>query len=158
HDGPEAELGEAVEHAVQPVPVEPAGLGLDAVPGHAPAHQLGPDLGGEAEVRVPPLVVLREGALVEGALPRPRLRDERVLDADPDVQGPVLEPPQRTAAPAGPRGPTHGAHPFSPVVATDSMKRRCTRRKATTRGRIAMSEPAIITPYGMIPPGPVSSV
>ena len=110
-------------------------LGLDAVPGHTPAHELGARIRRKAQVGVPAGVVLGERVLVDGPLARPLLRHEGVLDADTEVQGTVAEP-----------GGQVGAAHLSPVVAMLSMKRRCTNRNPITSGTIASNEPAIMTP------------
>src|SRR5690606_37404450 len=115
--------------AVEPRPVEAAGLGLHAVPRHAPAHEVGSDFRGEREIVVPVDVVLGEGVLVDRALAGPLLRHEGVLDADAEVQGAVAIP---------------GRRHLSPVVAMLSMKRRCTMRKPIASGTTATSEPAIM--------------
>jgi hypothetical protein len=84
---------------------------------------------------MPAGVVLGERVLVDRPLAGSLLRHEGVLDADTEVKDAVAVPGGRVGA----------AH-LSPVVAMLSMKRRCTNRNPITRGTIASSEPAIMTP------------
>ena len=69
-----------------------SGSGWHQVPGDPPAHRVGARVRHEAKVLLPVLVVPGELVLVELALPRGRLGDEGVLDADGEPEGAVSPP------------------------------------------------------------------
>src|SRR5918993_3211248 len=77
----DAELEQAPERAIGEVPIPSIACGLDAVPRHAVARRADAELGHEAEILLPALVMPGELVFVEGAAGEvPRLGNEGVLD------------------------------------------------------------------------------